>query len=115
MEFNYAFLLHSGRFFMTESEKTTRKKRIDRRLKSSLLNWKIIPFNKVTDISLLTAHAVKEYPTETGPADYALFVKGKLLGIIEAAGEDLGRKKETGKIGIDDYSWGYLKTFFNVF
>ena len=29
-------------------------------------------------------HAVEEYPTETGPADYALFVNGKLLGIIEA-------------------------------
>ncbi len=28
--------------------------------------------------------AVREYPTESGPADYALFVRGKLLGIVEA-------------------------------
>jgi type I restriction enzyme R subunit len=69
---------------MTESEKTTRKKRVDEKLKSSLLNWVIIHNDKVNDTSLLNFHAVEEYPTATGPADYALFVDGKLLGIIEA-------------------------------
>ena len=69
---------------MSESESATRKKRIDTRLKSSLLNWEIIHNDKVIDTSALAAHAVEEYPTETGPADYALFVQGKLLGIIEA-------------------------------
>ncbi len=69
---------------MSESEAATRKKRIDTRLKSSLLNWKIIHNDKVKDTSVLAAHAVEEYQTETGPADYALFVNGKLLGIIEA-------------------------------
>jgi len=69
---------------MPESEKVTRKKRIDTKLESSLLKWKVINNDKVTDTSKLTAHAVEEYPTETGPADYALFVEGKLLGIIEA-------------------------------
>ena len=69
---------------MSESESATRKKRIDTRLKSSLLNWKIIHNDQVKDTSVLAAHAVEEYPTDTGPADYALFVQGKLLGIIEA-------------------------------
>lgn len=69
---------------MTESEKITRKKRIDTRLRSSLLNWTILPWTDGMDISHLHAHAVEEYPTETGPSDYALFVSGKLLGIIEA-------------------------------
>ncbi|MDY6831495.1 MAG: DEAD/DEAH box helicase family protein, partial [Thermodesulfobacteriota bacterium] len=69
---------------MTESERTTRKKRIDTRLSSSLLNWTIIHNDDVTDHSPLPHHAVEEYPTKTGPADYALFVDGKLLGIIEA-------------------------------
>lgn len=69
---------------MNESESTTRKKRIDVRLRSSLLNWEIIHNDKVKDTSVLEAHAVEEYPTKTGPADYALFVNGKLLGIIEA-------------------------------
>ncbi|MCF6174661.1 MAG: DEAD/DEAH box helicase family protein [Victivallaceae bacterium] len=69
---------------MAESEKITRKNRIDKKLTSSLLNWTITPYKKGLDISCLDAHAVEEYPTTTGPADYALFVKGKLLGIIEA-------------------------------
>ncbi|MBN1981844.1 MAG: DEAD/DEAH box helicase family protein [Chitinivibrionales bacterium] len=69
---------------MAESEAKTRKIRIDEKLKSSLLNWTIISNDEVSDYSALTAHVVEEYPTESGPADYALFVEGKLLGIIEA-------------------------------
>jgi type I restriction enzyme R subunit len=69
---------------MNESEAVTRKNRIDLKLKSSLLNWTIIRNDKVKDTSKLDRHAVEEYQTETGPADYALFVDGKLLGIIEA-------------------------------
>lgn len=37
--------------------------------------------------------AVREFPTDTGPVDYALFVEGKPVGVIEAkkseAGEDI--------------------------
>jgi len=69
---------------MSEPEKVTRKKRIDTRLTSALLNWKIIPWKDGLDTSELEANAVEEYPTASGPADYALFVQGKLLGIIEA-------------------------------
>ncbi len=75
---------------MRESEKETRKKRIDKRLTSSLLQWKLIDFNEVEDTSALDGHAVKEFPTETGPADYALFVDGKLLGVIEAKKISIG-------------------------
>ncbi|MBF0406647.1 MAG: N-6 DNA methylase [Candidatus Riflebacteria bacterium] len=59
---------------MKESEEKTRKNRIDEKLKSPLLNWIIIHNDKVSDYKVLTAHAVEEFPTETGPADYALFV-----------------------------------------
>lgn len=69
---------------MNESEAATRKNRIDSKLKSSVLNWIIIHNDKVTDTSKLNRHAVEEFQTATGPADYALFVDGKLLGIIEA-------------------------------
>ncbi len=75
---------------MTESEKTTRKQRIDEKLKSSLLKWIIIHNDQVTDTASLIFHAVEEYPTATGPADYALFVDGKLLAIIEAKKIALG-------------------------
>jgi len=69
---------------MTESEWATRKERIDTRLKSALLKWTIVHNDKVKDVTKLHKHAVEEYPTETGPVDYALFVGGKLLGMIEA-------------------------------
>ena len=47
-------------------------------------SWKIIHSSKVKDYSALSCHAIEEYPTANGPADYALFVDGKLLGILEA-------------------------------
>lgn len=34
--------------------------------------------------------AVREYSTDTGPADYVLFVDGKPVGVIEAKKETLG-------------------------
>ncbi|MBN1151170.1 DEAD/DEAH box helicase family protein [candidate division WOR-3 bacterium] len=69
---------------MHESEKKTRKTRIDKKLKSLNPPWVIIPYSDKFDTKSLTHHAVEEYPTENGPADYALFVERKLLGIIEA-------------------------------
>ncbi len=75
---------------MNESEKITRKKRIDTKLKAPLLNWKIIPYESGMDKSLLVSHAVEEFPTESGPVDYALFVKGKLIGMIEAKKLSIG-------------------------
>jgi type I restriction enzyme, R subunit len=65
-----------------ESEKVTRKKRIDPRLKK--LGWTVTPYRLGMNTSELSAHAVEEYPTDNGPADYALFVEGRLLGILEA-------------------------------
>ncbi|ADR19757.1 Type I site-specific deoxyribonuclease [Calditerrivibrio nitroreducens DSM 19672] len=69
---------------LTESEWKTRKTRIDAQLKSLNPGWEVIPYKNNLGISLLTHHAVEEFPTDNGPADYALFVNGKLLGIIEA-------------------------------
>ena len=69
---------------MTESEWQTRKQRIDSRLRSMNPPWKIVRYRDGLDFAALDCHAVEELPTATGPADYALFVGGKLLGIIEA-------------------------------
>jgi type I restriction enzyme R subunit len=67
-----------------ESEQQTRRKRIDRQLTSPLAGWKIVSYTSNLDLSQLDGVAVEEYPTDSGPADYALFVKGWLLGFIEA-------------------------------
>ena len=69
---------------MAESEKVTRKTRIDAQLKTMNPSWTIIPYQEGMDTSVLSRHAVEEYPTANGPADYAFFVDGKLLGILEA-------------------------------
>ena len=67
-----------------ELEWQTRRDRINKRLKALKPAWKIIKYSDKIDLSVLDCHAVEEYPTAKGPADYALFVKGELLGIIEA-------------------------------
>ena len=69
---------------MTESEWQTRKQRIDARLRSMNPPWQIVRYRNGLDFAALDCHAVEELPTATGPADYGLFVGGKLLGIIEA-------------------------------
>lgn len=69
---------------MHENEWLTRKKRIDSKLRSMNPKWQIVPFREGMDCSKLLCHAVEEYPTDNGFADYALFINGKLLGFIEA-------------------------------
>lgn len=67
---------------MPDSEWKTRKNKIDKLLNNA--GWIIIPFHKQIKTKSLKNHAVEEFPTDNGPADYALFVNGKLLGIVEA-------------------------------
>jgi len=69
---------------MSELEWQTRKERIDTRLRAMQPAWKIVPFREGMDTGTLHGVAVTEYQTANGPADYALFVHGQLLGIIEA-------------------------------
>lgn len=64
-----------------ERERETRAQRIDPKLRNA--GWEVVPFTDASP-SRWTQHAVSEFPTENGPADYALFVDGKPLGIIEA-------------------------------
>jgi type I restriction enzyme R subunit len=67
-----------------ELEWKTRKERIDKRLRALSQPWSIVKFSPSVDVACLDGVAVEEYPTQNGPADYALFVRGQLLGIIEA-------------------------------
>jgi type I restriction enzyme R subunit len=72
----------------SESEWVSRKKRIDPMLRSN--GWVVAPFDLARPLSAYTHHAVTEYPTANGPADYAFFVAGRLLGIAEAKKVTLG-------------------------
>jgi type I restriction enzyme R subunit len=71
-----------------ESEQITRKKRIDQQLKAA--GWLVIPYSEGMDLTTLTNHAIEEFQTNNGPADYALVVKGQLLGVVEAKKLDVG-------------------------
>lgn len=76
---------------MTEElEWQTRRDRINKKLRALNPAWTIIKYNDSLDTANLACHAVEEYLTANGPADYALFVKGKLLGIIEAKKVGIG-------------------------
>lgn len=77
-----------GKTARDESEWMTRKTRIDGKLRA--LGWDILAYTSAFQPAAAHAQAVAEYPTDTGPADYALFVGGRLLGIIEAKKLSLG-------------------------
>ena len=65
---------------MSLSERATRKKRIDQALVHA--GWSpILPFDPRASREL---GAFEEYPTASGPADYALFSQGQPLAIVEA-------------------------------
>jgi hypothetical protein len=66
----------------TEAEWLTRKSRIDTKLVRD--RWRLVQFSPALNLQALDKVAVEELPTANGPADYALFVKGELLGIVEA-------------------------------
>jgi len=71
-----------------ESEKITRKKRIDPMLRAA--GWSIAPYKEGMDLANFNNSALEEYPTANGPADYALCVNGKILAVIEAKKISLG-------------------------
>ena len=70
---------------MTPEEKA--RKIIDGKLEQS--GWVIQDLAIVNPTASLGV-AVQEYPTSTGPVDYALFVVGKPIGVVEAKKDDAG-------------------------
>ena len=70
---------------MTPEERA--RELIDKRLEQS--GWVIQDMRQVNPLASLGV-AVREYPTSTGPVDYALFVDGIPVGVVEAKKDDLG-------------------------
>jgi predicted type IV restriction endonuclease len=65
-----------------ELEWQTRQRRIDPKLKAQ--GWEVVPFDPTKPLDALSPHAITEYPTVNGPADYALVLKGRIVGVVEA-------------------------------
>jgi type I restriction enzyme R subunit len=72
----------------SETERQTRKRRIDPKLASA--GWSVAPFDASRSLSDYPQCAIEEYETDNGPADYALNVDSVLLGIVEAKKLTLG-------------------------
>ncbi len=70
---------------MTPEERA--RQLIDARLEQS--GWVVQDLRKVNPMASLGV-AVREYPTSTGPVDYAIFVDGKPVGVIEAKKDEVG-------------------------
>jgi type I restriction enzyme R subunit len=71
-----------------ETERRTRKERIDPKLESS--GWSVASFDPAHDLGSYHQCAIEEYETDNGPADYALCIDRVLLGIVEAKRLTLG-------------------------
>src|SRR5688572_20623966 len=71
-----------------ESERRTRKLRIDPKLES--LGWRVVPFDPQRSLDGLEDCAIEEFPTENGPADYALCLDSRIVGVVEAKKLTLG-------------------------
>ncbi len=73
---------------------------IDKRLVEA--GW-FVQDKKAINFNVGLGVAVREYQTDIGPADYALFVDKKAVGVIEAKPEQWGHKLTT----VEDKSGGY--------
>jgi type I restriction enzyme R subunit len=69
-----------------ESERQTRRTRIDPKLRAS--GWSVVPFTD--SLSTEAALAIEEFETDLGPADYVLADRTELLGVVEAKKLTLG-------------------------
>ncbi len=70
------------------SEWLTRKQIIDGKLREA--GWKIVPYQEGQPLASYQRAAVEEYPTATGPADYALIDQGLILAVVEAKKLSIG-------------------------
>lgn len=79
-----------GICFMLPEEKA--RLLIDEKLKQS--GWVLQDMREINPMASLGV-AVREYPTSTGPVDYALFVDGKPVGVVEAKKDEAGENITT--------------------
>ena len=93
----------------SESERRTRKSRIDPRLKA--WGWEVVPYAPGKALHGYKHHAIEEFPTDNGPADYALVVDGLLVGVVEAKKVTLGPQNVLTQA--ERYSKGVHGTGFN--
>ena len=79
---------------------------IDQKLE--VAGW-VVQDMKQLNLGAATGVAVREYPTETGPADYVLFVDRNPIGVIEAKRDEAGENLTAHEAQTERYANATLK------
>lgn len=79
---------------------------IDQKLESA--GW-VVQDVKTISLSAGPGIAIREYPTDTGPADYLLFVHGQPVGVIEAKRDEAGENLTVHEAQTERYANATLK------
>ncbi len=95
---------------MNQTPEEIARDHIDRQLIQC--GW-IIQDKKKIDLWASLGVVVREYQTDTGPADYILFVNGKPVGVIEAKKEEEGYHLTSAETQSADYATSKLKHLNN--
>lgn len=79
---------------------------IDRKLEES--GWLVQDVKRLNPAASLGV-AVREFPTSTGPVDYALFIEGKPVGVVEAKKGNVGENITTVEVQSARYARSTFK------
>ncbi len=82
------------------------REQIDQKL--SQVGW-IIQDHKELNLGAALGVAVREYPTDTGPADYVLFVNRVAVAVIEAKKDSAGENLTVAEAQTERYATAVLK------
>lgn len=85
---------------------TKARQQIDRKLEQA--GW-VIQDMKQLNLAASLGVAVREYPTDTGPADYMLFIERKAVGVIEAKADSAGENITVVEQQTERYASANLK------
>lgn len=95
---------------INQTPEQTARDKIDAMLTEA--GW-VIQSNKNPNVFASDGVAVREYPTEVGPADYVLFVEGEPVGVIEAKREEEGLRMTIHEDQAEWYAKSRLKHLEN--
>mgnify|MGYP000907475091 FL=1 len=95
---------------MNQNPEQIARDSIDRQLRAC--GW-IIQNRSQINLNEGQGVAVREYPTDAGPADYVLFVDGKPVGVIEAKRAEEGHRITMHEDQARDYASAKLKYLNN--
>lgn len=87
---------------------------IDDKLRQS--GWEIQDMKKI-NLYATIGIAVREFPTSTGEVDYALFVDGKPVGVVEAKREEIGQSITDVEVQSSRYAnstFKWIKTDYSI-